>query len=198
MSGEVERPARGVGAAEPRYGLFAMSPSDDPEQPPSPPSRLPDPLGLAGKAREAMQAAAEGAAALKSRAASTLSGLSEQATKRAQDMAGAGLEQVTGVAADLNAALPIVSLAGYSLQGVTLTASLTPNVVAVFHVDGEVTDERAAAIEAEHAESALAITIIRTLRRASKLQQRITIGSLKPKELSIAIGLSPSVSLRFG
>jgi hypothetical protein len=155
-------------------------------------------LGLAEKAKGAMGAAAGGAAALKGKASSALSSLSEQASSRAQEMLGAGLDQVKGVAADLNAALPIVKLAGYSLQGVTLSASLTPSVVAAFHVDNAITDEHATAIETEHADNKLAVMIIRTLRRASKLQESIAFGSLKPKELSIAIGLSPSVSLRFG
>jgi hypothetical protein len=174
-----------------------MSDQDSPEQPSAPKSFLPG-LGIAHKARGAVQAAAEGAAAMKSRATSTLSSLSEQAAKQAQAAIGAGLDQVAGVATDLNTALPIVKLAGYSLQGVTLSASLTPTVVAAFHVDAEVSDEQAAEIETEHADNTLAIAIIRTLRRAAKLQRSISIGSLKPRELSISIGLSPSVSLRFG
>jgi hypothetical protein len=173
-----------------------MSDQDSSEQPTAPKSFLPD-LGLAQKARGAVQAATDGAAAIKSRATDTLSSLSEQATKQAQAAIGAGLDQVAGVAADLNTALPLVKQAGYSLQSVQLSASLTPTVVAAFHVDAEITDEQAAAIESEHADNTFALTIIRTLRHAAKLQRRISIGSLKPKELSISIGLSPSVSLRF-
>jgi hypothetical protein len=164
----------------------------------NPPKSFLKGLGIADKAKGAMGAAAEGAAALKGRASSAMSNLSEQAAKRAQEMVGAGLDQVTGAAADLNAALPIIKLAGYSLQGVTLSASLTPSVVAAFHADVAMSDEDVAAIEAQHADNALAVMIIRTLRRASKLQESISFGTLKPRELSISIGLSPSVSLRFG
>lgn len=174
-----------------------MSDTDD-SRPPSTSKPLLPSLGIAGKARGAMQAAAESAAALKSKATSTASALGEQASKKAQEMLGAGLDQVTGVAADLNAALPIIKLAGYSLQGVTLQASLTPNIVAAFHVDAVITDEQAAAIEAEHADNGFAVTAIRMLRRAAKLQEHVTFGTLKPKDLSITLGLAPAVSLRFG
>ena len=177
---------------------MAPEAAPSPEAPEQAPKSFLRGLGLTEKAKGAMGAAAGGAAALKGKATSALSTLSEQASSRAQEMLGAGLDQVKGVAADLNAALPIVKLAGYSLQGVTLSASLTPSVVASFQVYAVVTDEQVAAIEAENADNKLAVMIIRTLRRASKLHDSIAFGSLKPKELSIAIGLSPSVSLRFG
>jgi hypothetical protein len=175
-----------------------MSKPDPPEQADPSAKTFLRGLGIAEKAKGAMEAAAETAATLKGRTSSALSSLSEQAARRAQDMVGAGLEQVTGVASDLNGALPVIKLAGYSLQSVTLSASLTPNVVAAFHVDAHLTDEQVAKIEADHADNGFALMIIRTLRRASKLQDGISFGTLKPKELSISIGLSPSVSLRFG
>jgi hypothetical protein len=155
-------------------------------------------LGFAEKARGALEGAAESAAALKGRTAAALSGLGEQASRRVQDAIDAGMEQLTGVAADLNAALPIIGQAGYSLHSVTLAAGLSPSVVAAFHVDAAVTDEQVAAVEAAHAENALALTIIRTLRRASKLQEGLSFGTLKARELSISLGLSPTVSVRFG
>jgi hypothetical protein len=155
-------------------------------------------LGIAEKARGALEGAAESAAALKGRTAAALSGLGEQASRRVQDAIDAGMEQITGVAADLNAALPVISQAGYTLHSVTLSASLSPSVVAAFHVAAAVTDEQVAAVEAAHPDSALALTIIRTLRRASKLQEGLAFGALKPRELSISLGLSPSVSVRFG
>jgi hypothetical protein len=40
--------------------------------------------------------------------------------------------------------------------------------------------------------------IIRTLHRAGKLQSVLTVGGLRPLGLSIGIGLSPSVSIKFG
>src|SRR5579859_3678028 len=114
-SHEPSRPARSVRCAARSTAPDAVAPeaAPSPEAPEQAPKSFLRGLGLTEKAKGAMGAAAGGAAALKGKATSALSTLSEQASSRAQEMLGAGLDQVKGVAADLNAALPIVKLAGY-------------------------------------------------------------------------------------
>jgi len=154
-------------------------------------------MSIFDKAKDAKDAAAGKAVALKERAASAVSELSEHAAARASEIFGAGFEQVTSSVADFNAALPIVRKAGFSLDGVTLQVSLSPSIQAGFQTAEAITDEQVAAIEAEHGDNKLAIMLVHTLRRAAKLQTAISVGGLKPKGLSVSIGLSPSVSIKF-
>jgi hypothetical protein len=154
-------------------------------------------MNIFDKAKEAKDAAAVKAAAFKDRAASAVSDLSEHAAARASEIFGAGFDQVTGAVADFNTALPIVRKAGYSLEGVTLQVSLSPSINASFKTTEAITDEQVATIESEHADNKLALMLVHTLRRASKLQSAIVVGGLMPQGLSVSIGLSPSVAIKF-
>ena len=80
-------------------------------------------MNILDKAKDAKDAAALKAAAIKERAASAVSDLGEHAAARAGEIFGAGFDQVTGAVADFNAALPVVRKAGYALEGVTLSVS---------------------------------------------------------------------------
>ncbi|MGH7296671.1 MAG: hypothetical protein ACRELB_17160 [Polyangiaceae bacterium] len=88
--------------------------------------------------------------------------------------------------------------AGYTLGGVSVEVSLSPKISASFTTTELVTDEQAAAIAEKHSENKLAVMLIKTLRRAGKLQEAMSVGGLKPLGLQIGIGLSPSVSIQFG
>jgi hypothetical protein len=154
-------------------------------------------MSILDKAKDAKDAAAQKAAALKDRAASAVSDISEHAAARASEIFGAGFDQVAGAVADFNAALPIVRKAGYLLEGVTLQVSLTPSIQAGFQTKEAITDEQVKAIEVEHSDNKLAIMLVHTLRRAAKLQSSVSVGGLKPQGLSVSIGLSPSVSIKF-
>jgi hypothetical protein len=155
-------------------------------------------MGLLDKAKDATGAAAERAAALKDRATSMVSDLTEQAASKASAVFDAGFGQIAQAVADFNGALPIVAEAGYALGEVSVEVSLSPKISASFTVAEALPDEQIERIESEHAESKLAVMIIRALHRASKLQGGLRIAGLRPMGLSIGIGLSPSVSIKFG
>jgi len=154
-------------------------------------------MSILDKAKDAKDAAAQKAAALKERAASAVSDISEHAAARASEIFGAGFDQVTGAVADFNEALPVVRKAGFMLEGVTLQVSLSPSIQAGFQATEPISDEQVATIESEHGDNKLAIMLVHTLRRAQKLQAAVKVGSLKPQGLSVSIGLSPSVSIKF-
>ncbi len=155
-------------------------------------------MGIIEKAKEATGATAEKAAALKGRASSAVSDLTELAAAKAGAALDASFGQVTQAVADFNAALPIVREAGYTLDAVTVEVSISPKIVASFGVAEVLSQEETERIAQEHAESELAVMIIRTLHRAGKVQSALTVGGLRPLGLAISIGLSPSVSIKFG
>lgn len=154
-------------------------------------------MGILDMAKGVTENAAERAAALKGRASSAVSDLTEQAAAKAGAILDAGFGQVGHAVADFNAALPIVREAGYALGDVTVEVSISPKISASFTAAEALTDEQTASIEQSHAQQ-LAVMIIRTLHRARKLQSSITVGRLRPLGLSISIGLSPSVAIKFG
>ena len=155
-------------------------------------------MGILDKAKEATGAVSEKASALKERATSAASDLSEQASAKAGAIFDAGFGQVTQAVADFNAALPIVREAGYTLGGVSVEVSLSPKISASFTTAELITDEQASAIAEKHADNKLAVMLIKTLRRGGKLQQAMSVGGLRPLGLQIGIGLSPSISIQFG
>jgi len=155
-------------------------------------------VGILDKAKDATGAAAEKAAALKERASSAVSDLTEQAAAKAGAIFEVGFDPVTRAIADFNATLPIVREAGYTLGEVNVEVGLSPKISASFVVAQALSDEQTMRVEKEHADSKLAVMIIRMLHRAGKLQSALTVGSPRPLGLSISIGLAPSVTIKFG
>lgn len=155
-------------------------------------------MGILDKAKGASGAVSERAIALRDRASSVVSDLTEQAATKAGSIFDAGFEQVAHAVADFNATLPIVAEAGYKLGDVTVEMSISPRISASFTVAEALSDEQTERIVQENSDNKLAVMIIRTLHRAGKLQSLLTVGGLRPLGLSIGIGLSPSVSIKFG
>lgn len=155
-------------------------------------------VGILDKAKDATGAAAEKAALLKERASSMVSNLTDQASVKAGEIFDTGVDQLTQAVADFNATLPIVREAGYALGDMTVEMSISPKIIASFAVTEALSDEQTERIAQDHADSKLAVMIVRTLHRAGKLQSAITVGGLRPMGLSIGIGLSPSVAIKFG
>ena len=124
--------------------------------------------------------------------------MTEQASVKAGEIFDAGFDQLTQAVADFNATLPIVREAGYALGDMTVEMSISPKITASFTVAEALSDEQTERIAQDHGDSKLAVMIVRTLHRAGKLQSAITVGGLRPMGLSIGIGLSPSVVIKFG
>jgi hypothetical protein len=86
----------------------------------------------------------------------------------------------------------------YSLCEVAVEVSLSPKISASFITAEALADEETERVEKAHADSKLAVMIIRMLHRARKLQSSRSVGGLRLLGLSIGIGLSPSVTIKFG
>ena len=87
--------------------------------------------------------------------------------------------------------------AGYALNSVDLGIGLPPKVSATFLASDEVSAENVERLMTEHASKKLTLHLVRSLHRAWQLQRKITIVGLQPKGLSVEIGLSPSVTVKF-
>jgi hypothetical protein len=155
-------------------------------------------MGILDKAKEATASATDKAKAMKEQASDAMSELKDQAAAQATRAIDAGLGQVKDGVADFNATLPIVKLAGYTLAEVSLEIGLAPKIIASFHVAQTISDEDTDRIVEEHAENRMAVLLVRALHRAAKLQESLSIAGLKPTGLSVAVGLSPVVAIRFG
>jgi hypothetical protein len=123
---------------------------------------------------------------------------SKVAASKVGDLKDAGLRMVMETLDDFNAALPIVREAGYTLNGVDVGIGLPPKVSASFLASEEVSQENVERVLAEHAEKKFTMLLVRALYQAWLLQQKIAVVGLKPKGLSVEIGLIPIVTVKFG
>jgi hypothetical protein len=151
-------------------------------------------FGQAKKAgNQVASRAADLATDLHEQAASKAAALSEQATK----LRDAGTNKVVEAIDGFNAALPIVREAGYDLSEVTVELGLPPRLVASFTVANEVSVEQFEELIANHAERKFAILLLKALREAWKIQSRIHIIGMTPRGMSVELGLTPSVTIKF-
>ena len=155
-------------------------------------------MNVFGKAKDAKDAVAERAAALKEQAGGLASDLKDQAGSAVASVAAAGLDRAQSTLADLNATLPMLKAAGYTLSGVDVEIGLSPKVQATFTTEGApLTEERVDEIVRANEDKKLAVVLLKALAAASRMQARVTVGALKPVGLAVQIGLSPAVVIKF-
>jgi hypothetical protein len=158
---------------------------------------------LLERAKTAKDQAQSSVSELAARATETATGaageLRDQVALKASELRDAGLDKLTETLNDFNAALPVLREAGYTLSGVEIGIGLPPKVVAGFVVSDEVELEHIARIIDEHADKKFTVLLMKTMHQAWQLQARIKfIGGLKPRGLSVELGLVPSVAIQFG
>lgn len=167
------------------------------------------------KARRARDAAAAKAAAMvdhasarASDAAATASSLRDSVGLTAQDVKDAlataaadvreaSAAKIRETLADFNSAVPVLQEMGYSLTEVSITLGLPPNVHATFQVSHEATDEVVRRSLEQNVDRKLTAFLIRALSQARKLQTSIEIAGMKPRGITVEMGLSPGVSVKF-
>jgi hypothetical protein len=151
-------------------------------------------LGQAKKASDHVAAKAAGMAAdLTDQASAKAAALSEQVTKLRDASASKAMEAIEG----FNAALPVVREAGYDLAEVSVELGLPPKVVAAFTVANEVSAAQFEQLIETHADRRFTILLLNALREAWKLQSRIKIIGLTPRGMSVEIGFTPGVTIKF-
>ena len=98
---------------------------------------------------------------------------------------------------DLNQRLPALREAGYTLAGVSVEIGLIPKVVATFDSADDISEERVEAVIAEHQDAKVTTALLRSLYTAYKLQNAVHIAGMKPRGISLELGLTPAIAVRF-
>ena len=136
-----------------------------------------------------------------SAASETLRDLASSVTQRIADLA-TDAQQVSGekleqLMTDVTTALPLFREAGYTLELLGINLGLIPQLHADFRVDVDVPDEQVEALLQANADRELSVLLIRAMRRASKLQEKLSFGGLRPNGLSVTVGVPPTVIVKF-
>ena len=151
-------------------------------------------LGHAKKATDHVATMAAGMAAdLTDQASGKAAALAEHAA----NLRDAGINRAMEAIEAFNAALPVVREAGYDLAEVSVELGLPPKVVAAFTVANEVSAAQFEQLIEAHADRRFTIVLLNALREAWKLQSRIRIIGLTPRSMSVEIGFTPSVTIKF-
>ena len=145
------------------------------------------------KAQEASGLAAD----VRGQAAAKVDGWKHALAEKAIEIKDAALENVKEIANDLNAYLPALGEAGYTLHDVSVEVGIAPKFVATFGARPDITEENIETVIAAHADAKLVAVILRALYGAYKLQNSIKIAGMKPHGIALTLGLAPSVAVKF-
>jgi hypothetical protein len=121
----------------------------------------------------------------------------EQIASKIGELKDAGLDKVLETIDDFNSALPVIAEAGYALSDVNIGLGLPPMVSASFRSSDDVSPEKVEKLLEEHADKKFTLLLMKSLYQAWQLQQKIKIVGLKPKGISVVIGLIPVVTIKF-
>jgi hypothetical protein len=123
--------------------------------------------------------------------------LKGEITEQTAGMSELGLAKMNESLNDFNAALPALREAGYILERVDIDLGVPPKIVANFSGGDTVPDEKIEELLEEHAERSLTILLVKSVKQAAKLQSKLNIKGMKPRGLSVEIGLTPKIIVRF-
>jgi len=151
----------------------------------------------AAKAAEMAGQASSRASDLKDSVASTALDVKQTLAMAASDLREASVAMIRETLADFNAAIPALRETGYTLTDVAITLGMPPNLQATFQVSHEMTDDAVSHALEENAERKLTTVLIRALSQARKLQTSIEVAGMKPRGITVEIGLAPSVTIKF-
>ena len=149
------------------------------------------------RARRAREHAAVMAAGLKGAVADKVGDARDLLTAGAADLRDASVSKLKDAIHDFNTALPALREAGYTLTEVSVSIGLSPTIVAAFQASDAVSEERTAKVIEEHSERKLTVFLVKTLLQAWRLQHSVEIVGMKPRGISVEIGLTPSVVVKF-
>ena len=119
------------------------------------------------------------------------------AVGRIGDIGQLGSEAAQGVTDDLNELLPAIKRAGYQVQGIDLDLALPPRVAVHCHLEAEVSGADREALLASLTGRRIATAAIQALFQVSDLQKNLVVGTLKPSDVILELGMSPAVKVRY-
>ncbi len=149
------------------------------------------------KVRRARDQAASAASGLRSAVSDQMVSARDLLASGAADLRDASTARLREALEDFNATLPALREAGYTLTEVAVSIGIPPTVVATFRASDSVTEEGAARVIEENKDRTLTVFLVRALFQAWKLQTSVDIAGMKPRGISVEIGLTPSVVVKF-
>jgi hypothetical protein len=138
--------------------------------------------GLADKAQEKV---GDGAAAVR------------DSVGRIGDIGQLGSEATQALTDDLNELLPAIRRSGYHVQGIDLDVGIPPRIAVHCHLESQVSEADRAALLASLEGHRIASAAIGALFRVSDLQKGLALGTLKPSDVILELGMNPAVKVRY-
>jgi dGTP triphosphohydrolase len=137
------------------------------------------------------------AADVREQASSRVGDLKDRLSGKVAEIKDAAVAGIKDLADDLNAHLPALREAGYTLTHVALEIGISPKVKAAFAAAPDISQERVDAVIEEHKDARATVAMLRALYGAYKLQNSIRIAGMKPCDIELEIGLTPAAIVRF-
>ena len=137
------------------------------------------------------------AADVREQASSRVGELKERLSGKVAEIKDDAVAGIKDLADDLNARLPALREAGYTLTSVALEVGLAPKVKATFAAAPDISEERVDAVIEEHKDARVTVALLRALYGAYKLQNGIRIAGMKPCDIELELGVTPAAIVRF-
>jgi hypothetical protein len=147
----------------------------------------------AARAEDALERAAEA----REQASARVSDVRDLLVGKFVEIKDAALSSVREMVDDLNAHIPALREAGYTLTEVSVDLGLPPKLVANFASAPDISQERVDAVIEEHKEAKVTVAMLRALHAAHKLQNSIHLVGMRPRAIALEIGLTPGVVVKF-
>ena len=137
---------------------------------------------------------------LKDRAGEALAGGSKAVqgvAAKMGDLGGVGAESMKSLVDDVNGLLPAIKEAGYHVVGVDVDAAVPPKISIHCRMEIDVAAEDRARLIESLAGSRVSSLAVKLLFQVSDVQKALRLGTLRPTEVVLEMGLSPAVRLRY-
>jgi hypothetical protein len=117
--------------------------------------------------------------------------------EKAGNLAQVGADALRSLTDEVNELLPAIRSAGYTVQGVDLDVTIPPKVSVHCKLQTDLSEAERAALLASLAGRALVETAVSALFRVADAQRRLSLGSLRPSDVILEVGVNPAVRVRY-
>ena len=119
------------------------------------------------------------------------------AAERAGNLAQVGADALWSLTDEVNELLPAIRSAGYTVQGVDLDVALPPKVAVHCKLQTDLSEQERAALLASLAGRTLVSAAVSSLFQVAEAQRRMSLGTLRPTDVILEVGVSPAVRVRY-
>ncbi|MDX2192169.1 MAG: hypothetical protein NW201_02365 [Gemmatimonadales bacterium] len=111
------------------------------------------------------------------------------------DLSQFGGDKLGEIADGVNAAIPLITEAGYALTALQLELGIPPKIIVRAAQSAPVTPERLDELRARAEALPVGSAIVLAFLKAVALSENVTLGGLKAREIELEIGALPAVRL---